>query len=431
MSRILVSVMPFAGHVAPVTGVVAELVNRGHEVWVFTGSRYTARFENLGALTIPWTDAPDFDEHDLAATFPAVGRRGPRGVLANLEHIFIRTGVGQARDIVRAHHATPFDAIVGDVMSSGTGLAAELLGLPWATLSIVPLSLPSDDLPPAGLALHPGFGGLGTLRDGLLRAVFQLASASLDAAFRSVRRELGLPMGKPFATALYSPWLVAVTGSPSLEYPRSDLGAQFHFVGRLPAAGRSRVQRPEWWGDAVTATTPVALVTQGTFNIDPADLIRPTLEGLADQKVMVIATTTGASGVPANARTAPFLAFDEVLPLVDVAITNGGWGGVLEALSYGIPLIVAGGGLDKPEIAARVAWSGAGIDLRTGRPRPGAVAVAYSRVTTDARFAARARAVAEELSALGGTAAAADLIERLVRVGEPVLRERSPWPNPG
>jgi len=150
MSRILVSVMPFAGHVAPVTGVVAELVARGHRVTVYTGSRYVARFESLGAATLPWSAAADFDEHDLPATFPRVGRRGPLGVLANLEHIFIRTGTGQARDMAAAHQAEPFDLIVGDVLSLGTGLAAELLGLPWVTLSIVPLSLPSVDLPALG-----------------------------------------------------------------------------------------------------------------------------------------------------------------------------------------------------------------------------------------------------------------------------------------
>lgn len=36
------------------------------------------------------------------------------------------------------------------MLSLGTGLAAELLGLPWVTLSIVPLSLPSVDLAALG-----------------------------------------------------------------------------------------------------------------------------------------------------------------------------------------------------------------------------------------------------------------------------------------
>ena len=33
-----------------------------------------------------------------------------------------------------------------------------------------------------------------------------------------------------------------------------------------------------------------------------------------------------------------------------------------------MPLVVAGATEEKPEVAARVAWSGTGIDLRSGRP---------------------------------------------------------------
>jgi hypothetical protein len=51
-----------------------------------------------------------------------------------------------------------------------------------------------------------------------------------------------------------------------------------------------------------------------------------------------------------------------------VMVTNGGYGGVQMALSYGVPLVVAGASEDKPEVGARVAWSGAGLNLKTGKP---------------------------------------------------------------
>ena len=40
----MVAVVPLAGHVGPVSSLVAELVRRGHQVRVYTGSRYRQRF---------------------------------------------------------------------------------------------------------------------------------------------------------------------------------------------------------------------------------------------------------------------------------------------------------------------------------------------------------------------------------------------------
>lgn len=96
-------------------------------------------------------------------------------------------------------------------------------------------------------------------------------------------------------------------------------------------------------------------------------------------------------------------------------VTNGGYGGVLQALRHGVPLVVAGGDLDKPEIAARIGWHGAGVNLRTGRPRPAAIAAAFDAVTTEPRYRARAARLGAELRSLGGTRAAADLLEAHLR----------------
>jgi UDP:flavonoid glycosyltransferase YjiC (YdhE family) len=174
------------------------------------------------------------------------------------------------------------------------------------------------------------------------------------------------------------------------------------------------------------------VVTQGTHNLDPTDLIRPALAGLADLEVDVIATT-GRRGetevgitVPENARVVDFLDFDSAFADTAVFITNGGWGGVLHGLSAGVPLVVAGGDIDKPENAARVARSGAGINLRTGRPKPDAVAAAVCRVLADPGYADRARQIGAELDHLGGVGVAVDLLEQLAETGAPV-RRTEPW----
>jgi UDP:flavonoid glycosyltransferase YjiC (YdhE family) len=131
--------------------------------------------------------------------------------------------------------------------------------------------------------------------------------------------------------------------------------------------------------------------------------------------------------VPANAHQAAFLPYDQLLPRTSVVVTNGGWGGVLAALAAGVPLVVAGGTLDKPEIARRVAYSGVGLDLRTGRPKPTAVRAAVERVLAEPSFGARARTVGESLARHGGVRTAADLLEQLADTRSPVRREEDPW----
>src|SRR5690606_6542107 len=115
----------------------------------------------------------------------------------------------------------------------------------------------------------------------------------------------------------------------------------------------------------------------------------------------------GLDRIPRNARLAPFVPYHAILPLASVVVTNGGYGGVQQALHHGVPLVVAAGSEEKPEIAARVAWSGTGIDLRTGRPSPKAVRTAVRRVMAEVSFRERARALASEMADYNGPERAA------------------------
>ncbi len=170
MARILVTSMPFAGHVGPLVAVAAELVRRGHHVVGYCGAKYRDRFVATGADWLPWTRAQDFDDTRLAETFPKVGDgKGVRGALANSKYVLLGTATGQAGDIIAAARREPFDLIVGDQLAYGGLLAGEALGLPWVSVAVTPLALMSRDQPPPGTGLDPGTGRAGRLRDAALR----------------------------------------------------------------------------------------------------------------------------------------------------------------------------------------------------------------------------------------------------------------------
>jgi UDP:flavonoid glycosyltransferase YjiC (YdhE family) len=171
------------------------------------------------------------------------------------------------------------------------------------------------------------------------------------------------------------------------------------------------------------------VVNQGTIATNAQDLIVPTLQALAGEELLVVAVTGGAPvaslgiTLPANARVAPFIPFGALLPHADLMLTNGGYGGVQFALVHGVPLVVAGVTEEKPEIAARVAWSGAGINLKTGTPSPEQIRSAVRAVLDQPQYREQARRIQTDYQRHDGPNMAAVLLERLAATGRPVLRD--------
>jgi MGT family glycosyltransferase len=185
---------------------------------------------------------------------------------------------------------------------------------------------------------------------------------------------------------------------------------------------------PDWWADVASTHRPVVHVTQGTVADDNLEnLVLPTIRALAGEDVLVVAgtgrTDPAALGtLPANVRVAPFVPHSWLLPHTSVMVTNGGFGGVQAALSNGVPLVVAGATEDKPEVAARVAWAGVGVDLRTGSPTPERIRAAVREVLDGKRYATRSAELGHRYATREAGVDSAALIEQLVRTRTPVAR---------
>jgi len=214
------------------------------------------------------------------------------------------------------------------------------------------------------------------------------------------------------------PESTAAVATISSKYPRSDAPPQLHFVGPLSATG-SQAPLPPWW-DELDGTRPVIHVTQGTVaNTDYEQLIAPTLRALADDDVLVAVTTGGRPvdtlpALPSNARAAAFLPYDELLPRTDVFVTNGGYGGVQYALRYGVPIVATGGKEDKPEVGARVAWSGVGRRIRSENPKPAALRTAVHDVLNSPKYREASRRIAADLAASPGFSGLAAVVDQLI-----------------
>jgi MGT family glycosyltransferase len=305
-------------------------------------------------------------------------------------------------------------------------MLAELGGPPWAAFGISVLPMGGPDVAPFGTGLPPGSSFLQRLRNRLLSAATErVLFRDVVRHERAIRARLGIPdRSVPLLESTISPYLFLQPATPAFEYPRRNLPQSLHWIGPLlPEAADQPL--PAWWPE-LDGDRPVVLVTQGTVATDDSDLIRPTLQALADEPVLVVAA--GASDlapaeVPANARVEQFVPFSALLPRVSAMVTNGGYGGVQFALANGVPLVVAGTTEEKPEIAARVDWAGAGIRLRTKKPTPELIRRSVRRVLDEPSFASGARRVATDYARHDAPAEAVALLEQLAATGRPVLRD--------
>ncbi|MFE4229067.1 glycosyltransferase [Arthrobacter sp. NPDC056886] len=440
MASVLVCSSPLVGHVTPMLAVAAGLVEHGHEVRFLTGKRFERQVSGTGALFIPLPPEADFDDTSLDAAFPGrVGLKGPKGIRFDIQEIFMRPGKAQYQAILAASADRRVDAVLAESLFMG---AALLLAGPAGNrpavinCGIVPLSLASRDTAPYGLGIEPMPGLPGRVRNWAMRAltekvVFGPVQKYADAISRDVT-------GSPFPS-FFMEWPraadhIAQFTVTDFEYPRSDLPGTVHFVGPVSQGGKSTAdatgrtgstgsaggspdsELPAWWAD-LDAGRPVVHVTQGTVaNRDFDDLVRPAVEGLAQDDVLVVVTTGGrpvdalTGPLPENVRVASYLPYDELLPKTDVLVTNGGYGGVQFALRHGVPLVVAGQTEEKAEVSARVAWSGTGINLRTNRATPEAVAKAVRTILSNSSYREASSRIGTAIRASRGVDELADLV---------------------
>jgi UDP:flavonoid glycosyltransferase YjiC (YdhE family) len=410
--KFLVASPPMTGHLNPVLSIGRILMAHGHEVVVTTGSFLRPRVEATGARFIPLPPGADLDTRDMAALFPAhqhlppdLGRMG-----AHLRDAFIEPLPHQLAGLRAILAGFDADAIISSAWFSGT----------------LPLLLDRDR--PRPVIIHCGLSILVAARDDGAPVGSGLPLAETEACiekYRSHQKAADAVCFDPMqartdqllaacgAGALPARYFDAIVSLPDLylqltvpgfEYPRRALQPSVRFIGNLPVPP-SNLPNPSWIGD-LDGSRRVVLVTQGTVaNFDLGQVIAPTLAALANEPDLLVLATTGGQPldaipvpIPGNARIAEFLPFERLLPRVDVVVTNGGYGTVNLALKAGVPLVVAGLTEDKAEVSARVAWSGAGINLATNQPEARALRHAVRAVLDTPDYRVQAARLAAEFA---------------------------------
>jgi MGT family glycosyltransferase len=287
-------------------------------------------------------------------------------------------------------------------------------GRPWVRIvSCNPLEVKDPDLPPtfSGLALEDRTGWEA------FRTEYAAQVGDLQASFSNFCVERGAPPLPAMEMIHESPWLNLYLYPRELDYPRGvALGRTWHNLHTCVRATDDPWSAPEPDGRRLI------YLSLGSLGSADVDLMRELVTLLADTPHRYIVSRGPRHDdyeLADNMMGEEFLPQTSVLPHVDAVITHGGNNTVTECMWFGKPMLVLPIFWDQHDNAQRVDETGYGIRLPTYALERDQLMGALDRLLTDEDLRGRVCAAGERLRERPGTEAAADLVERVARTGEP------------
>lgn len=390
--RLVVAAFGDPGHAFPAIALARELRRRGHEVLVETWEHWREPVEAAG---LSFRGAQEY------TVFPPPGPDTPDG----------QTAADAARALAALMEEWQPRLVVSDILTLAPVLAAEVAGVPHATLipHVYPVQEPGQPL--YSLGFRPARTPLG-------RAGWRATMPILETGLRrgrdemnATRARLGLGPQTRFHGGI-SEVLAIVATFPQLEYPRA-------WPDHVKVTGPLFFEIPADEIEVPAGGEPLVLVAPSTSQDPECELVRAALDGLAGEPVRVVATTNRHRPerpieVPANAVLERWVSYSHLMPEADLVICHGGHGTVVRALAEGVPVLACPAVGDMGENGARVGWSGAGLALPRRLLSPRGVRLAAGRILGDGRYRERAQEMRRWALETDGGANAAEQVELAV-----------------
>lgn len=416
VSSVLLCGFSSTGTAEDLVTVAEELIRRGHRVTVVAGERAEAAYASLAVSFVPVPEAALPVSRLQRPPF----RERVREVFNHVRTVYVEPAAEQSRVVQQVLVDARIDVVLTDGLFFG---AAVLAYLPRDSRPVVvdlgmfPLSVPDPSVPPYGFGIPP----IDSLARRIQAFALEVAAArpylQLTRAFSAmVERLTGIrPKGDiRDATGIADVW--AQLTVECLEYPRTAMPANVRFLGPLrpPAYGTP----PTWW-DPSDPRQVVAVLSD--TEADVADLVLPTLEAFCRDDVVVV--VCGVDRIEVAARRPDLLRasvrFEASMPWEylrrdrTVVVSTGDYVHTQYALQHGLPVVAAGTFGHQVETAARIAWAGAGIDLRTRRPSAHTIREAVIGIREDRAVLAVLARVASQLARRSAEASLGDLVDEL------------------
>ncbi len=320
MKRILFLTIPEKGHINPMIGPAVWLQRMGHEVRFHTLHDISAQLHSAGLLPLNAGAQPLPPPEAHRGAFFAEKVRDKIWLRQWIHRLLIEEAPAQIPDYAQAISAYRPHLIVTDPMIYPAAIAAHEADVPWVALSN---------------SLNPVLDD--SLKSDLLETVASLSTARdrLFAQHGMKLRFSGCDMISPYLTVAFTTKEFIgreVSGvemvGPSL--PPGNRGDEVPFDESLLSSARKRV-----------------FMSFGSQIYHQPELFQKVMRVARTMDVQLILSVNALLGtpelgaLPEHVLALPYAPQLKLLPMVDAFITHGGANSVMEALHFGVPLLIS------------------------------------------------------------------------------------------
>jgi rhamnosyltransferase subunit B len=408
------------GDLFPTIGLAKAMAARGHRVRLAASSAYASliQAEDLGFVAV----GPRFGPDEFAAD-PAIfdGRMGGYVGFLHVFRTVVFPNLVPWVDDLRGAIAGA-DVLVSHPAVLASPIAAELTGTPWATFSVFPGLIPSENtLPSPTRARLPGGGAGRAIRRVAWQAARLNIRRSFDRAVNGARASYGLaPVRDAFFLPVHSGNAYLIGASPTVVEVPPDWPANVQLTGFFAwDTLSSYCPAPELRQFIENGPAPILITLGGSSAVDPHRFYPDAVAAArrAGHRALVL---TGPTPAPvrldptADTYALPFAPLSQVAPRCLAAIHHGGIGTTVAVLAAGLPQLIVPRGFDQPQTALRMCRLGVARAIPWKRASTSNLERCLAQLVTADRYRERATLIANSLQHEHGLARAVDAIERLL-----------------
>ena len=391
MAKFVFVNIPSLSHVNPTLPMVQELVARGEEVIYYLTEPYKEAIEATGATFRSYES--QIERINQAAT--------SSGKLVGLPMHMLDEALFVIPQILNSIRAEQPDCLVYETMCLSGRLVAEIAHIPAVNFRMI-------------------FAFSKRLAD-IFRSNASHDLEGLQSFQASMAKACKLYGIQPFhlgSIFTHEEALNIVTVPRAFQIDNESFGAQYAFVGASVAPRQHDTEFPF----AQIERQPVIYISHGTVYNNKLDFFQRCIAAFANTSWKVVISIgknvaqEQLGPIPANFIIRAYVPQLEVLKYASVCVTHGGMSTIMEAFSYGVPLVVIPQATSDVTInARRVQELGLGVMLDEKSFTPELLRTTALSISNDPTYYSRVQWMREEIEKAGGYKRAADVLQEFAR----------------